>query len=96
MQTQEKQVPIWFFIGTLLSVYGVIIAGAGVYGWMHPPEKKVALWDLHADVWWGALLCLFGLVYVLRFWPRQGEGLTGKIDNPSAETGPATTPGRKV
>jgi len=78
MKAQEKQVPIWFFIGTLMAVYGLIIAGAGIYGWTHPPENKVALWDLHADVWWGALLCLLGLVYVVRFWPRQGEGLTGR------------------
>jgi hypothetical protein len=96
MQTQEKQVPIWFFIGALLTVYGAIIAGAGVYGWVHPPEKKVALWDLHADVWWGALLCLFGLAYGLKFWPRQGEGLTGKIDSPPARTRPSVAPGQKA
>jgi hypothetical protein len=81
MKAEEKQVPIWFFIGVLLAVYGLIIAVTGVYGWAHPPDKKVALWDLHADVWWGALLCLFGLVYVLKFWPRQGEGLTGRIED---------------
>jgi hypothetical protein len=83
MHEQEKQIPIWFFIGSLLSVYGLIITVAGIYALINPPEKKVALWDIHADIWWGAALCVFGLVYVIKFWPRQGEGLTGKVDSGS-------------
>ena len=81
MNEQEKQVPIWFFIGALLAVYGLIIFAAGIYGWMNPPpvDQRVQLWAYHADVWWGALLCAFGLVYIVKFRPREGEGLTGKV-----------------
>ena len=32
---------------------------------------KVALWDKHADLWWGALLVVIGLVFVVRFRPRR-------------------------
>jgi hypothetical protein len=82
MHEHEKQVPIWFFIGALLALYGVLILAAGVYGWVHPPpaEKMVKLWNYHADVWWGALLFIFGLVYVVRFWPSKPESLTGKLE----------------
>ena len=79
MHEHEKQIPIWFFIGFLLAIYGVLIVGAGIYDWVHPPEHKLALWELHSDVWWGGLLTIFGLFYVVRYWPtRKGETLTGK------------------
>ncbi len=65
----EHQVPIWFFIGGILTAYGVLILGAGLYGLARPPEHPVALSELHADIWWGALLLVLGLVYLLRFRP---------------------------
>jgi hypothetical protein len=65
----EHGIPIWFFIGALLAVYGVLILGAGIYGLFHPPQ--VALAGLHAGVWWGALLVVIGLGYVRAFRPRR-------------------------
>jgi hypothetical protein len=81
MHEHEKQVPIWFFIGALLALYGLLICGAGIYGWFNPPppDKMVKLWNIHADVWWGGLLAVFGLVYVIKFWPSKPESLTGKL-----------------
>ncbi len=81
MHDHDKQIPIWFFIGALLALYGVLIFGASIYGWLNPPppDKTVKLWDLHAGVWWGALLTILGLVYVVRFWPSKPESLTGKL-----------------
>jgi len=68
----KKQIPIWFFIGILLAVYGVLILAAGIYyGWISPLEKKLALAEYHADVWWGVLLMLIGGFYVLKFRPRK-------------------------
>lgn len=80
MHDHEKQIPIWFFIGALLALYGVLILGSGIYGALNPPpeDQRVALWHLHSDIWWGALMIIFGLVYVVKFRPREGEGLTGK------------------
>ena len=80
----EKEVPIWFFIGSVLGIYGVLICAAGIYGWMHPPapEHMVKLWNYHADVWWGALMVIVGLIYVVRFWPSKPETLTGKAPEP--------------
>jgi hypothetical protein len=58
---------IWFLIGILLFIYGVLIAAAGIYGWFVPPAHPVELWRLHAGIWWGALLFAMGLFYIIRF-----------------------------
>ena len=71
-------IPIWFFIGIILAVYGAMITVSGIYTFVNPPEHKVVLWNWHADIWWGALLFLFGLAYVIRFWPSEKESLTGR------------------
>jgi hypothetical protein len=67
----EKQIPIWFFIGAILAVYGVLIFVAGVYELIFPPEHKVALYDWHADLWWGALMVIAGVFYCVRFHPGK-------------------------
>jgi hypothetical protein len=69
---KEHGVPIWFFIGALLAVYGVLILGAGIAGLFHPP--RVALAELHAGIWWGALLVLIGGLYVWIYRPREKNG----------------------
>ena len=60
-------ISIWFFIGVLLVVYGVLIFGAGIYGLSHPPQVVKA--ELHAGVWWGMLLLVLGGFYTVRFRP---------------------------
>ena len=71
----EHQVPIWFFIGVTLLIYGVIIAGSGVYGLLDPAvEAGIALNWLHAGIWWGAIMAVVGVFYTVRFWPgRQSD-----------------------
>lgn len=78
----DKQIPIWFFIGALLALYGVIISIYCVVTWNEPPPDSMpaAIYKLHAGTWWGVLMTILGLFYVIRFRPRAGEGLTGKID----------------
>ena len=60
---------IWFFIGVLLLAYGVLILGAGLYGLSSPPN--VVLANLHAGIWWGALLIVLGGFYTFHFAPRR-------------------------
>ena len=67
----EHQVPIWVFIGALLGIYGVLILGAGIYGLFRPPQREIALYYLHADIWWGALILAIGLFYFAKFRPRK-------------------------
>ncbi|HTS65347.1 MAG TPA: hypothetical protein VMH28_25175 [Candidatus Acidoferrales bacterium] len=58
---------IWFFIGVLLLLYGALILGAGVWELSNPSEHPVVMANLHAGIWWGALLVVLGAVYTLRF-----------------------------
>lgn len=64
-------ISIWFFIGLSLVVNGVLITGAGIWEVFHPPAHPVVLFQLHASVWWGVLLLLFGLRYCIRFAPGR-------------------------
>jgi len=66
-------VSIWFFIGVLLLVYGVLILGAGIYEAVSPSPSPVVLAELHAAIWWGALLVAGGAFYAVRFSPWRGR-----------------------
>lgn len=66
-------ISIWFFIGSLLLVYGVLILGAGIYELSNPPEHPVVLAGLHAGIWWGAFLTVLGGFYSFRFRPRRNS-----------------------
>lgn len=73
MHAHDQGIRIWFFIGVILLVYGVLISVSGVYQALNPPppEQRVALWELHADIWWGALIAIFGLIYTWKFFPDR-------------------------
>ncbi|HEY3440406.1 MAG TPA: hypothetical protein VGK29_06635 [Paludibaculum sp.] len=66
-----KHISIWFFTGSLLLVYGIMILAAGVWGLSHPPEHPVVLASLHIDIWWGVLLTLIGILYCWKFAPGK-------------------------
>ena len=69
----EKQMSIWYFIGLLILVYGVLILGAGIAEFVSPPANPLILAELHAGVWWGALLVIIGGVYVYYFRPGRQQ-----------------------
>jgi hypothetical protein len=65
-------ISIWFFIGISLAVNGALILAAGIHQLVNPPVRPdVILFNLHANVWWGALLLVIGLIYCLKFAPRR-------------------------
>jgi hypothetical protein len=64
---------IWFFIGLSLFINGALILGAGLYELVSPPETRVVLFQLHANVWWGALLFVVGCVYCYHFAPWRSK-----------------------
>jgi FtsH-binding integral membrane protein len=68
---RKNMISIWFFIGTLLLIYGVLIFGAGIYEWVANKPPNVVHAELHAAVWWGALLLILGGIYTAKFRPRK-------------------------
>jgi hypothetical protein len=64
-------VSIWFFIGILLDIYGILILGRGIYDLIYPSAYLVKMAYLHAGIWWGALLLVLGLIYTIKFAPRR-------------------------
>ncbi len=66
-------ISIWFFIGVLLTIYGALIFGYGLYELATGHTANVVLANLHAPVWWGATLLALGLFYSLRFRPKRND-----------------------
>jgi hypothetical protein len=64
MAHEESSFSIWYFIGLLVGLYGVLILGAGIHDFVSPPATALALANLHAGIWWGALLIVFGAVCI--------------------------------
>lgn len=69
MSEKHQIIPVWFFVGLLLLVYGLLIMASGILEWSHPPNTVLA--EKHAPVWWGLLLLVLGLVYCVKFYPRR-------------------------
>ncbi len=69
-----SKIPIWFFIGVLLLVYGAMICGYGIFELATGTLANVQLASVHAPVWWGGTLLLLGIFYVAKFRPgRAGK-----------------------
>jgi len=71
MSEHKHVIPIWFFIGILLTVYGVLILGAGLWDVINGIKRDVVMAEVHAGVWWGILLLVLGGFYCLRFRPGK-------------------------
>jgi len=71
MSEKHNIIPVWFFVGVLFLVYGVLILGSGLAEWSHPPATVLS--NLHAPVWWGALLIVLGVVYCAAFRPGRNK-----------------------
>ncbi|HEX4165642.1 MAG TPA: hypothetical protein VHZ55_09210 [Bryobacteraceae bacterium] len=66
-------ISIWFFIGVLLTAYGIIITASGIYELFSPPAHPVVMANLHAGIWWGAVLLAIGLFYTIKFLPKKRQ-----------------------
>jgi hypothetical protein len=64
-------ISIWFFIGVSLLFNGVLILAAGIYQYLRPPDARTVLFNLHAGIWWGAILTILGAIYCLLYRPSR-------------------------
>ena len=84
MSEDHHIIPVWFFVGIMLLLYGLLILGSGIKEFAHPPATVLA--NLHAPVWWGALLTALGGFYCIHYWPSRyqrrnaGEDGAGRSD----------------
>jgi hypothetical protein len=65
-ETLEKKaprmMPIWYFVGWMLFLIGLMVVASGVVNLISPPQQKTVLYHLHTNLWWGAVITLFGLI----------------------------------
>jgi hypothetical protein len=73
MSDRAQRISIWFFIGILLFIYGILICGTGIYELFVPPEHPVVLAQLRPAIWWGGLLLLWGAFYCYHFAPGRSK-----------------------
>jgi len=62
--TDSRMLSIWFFVGLILLVYGLIISACGVYYLFHPDTTKV-LWGSNPSLWWGGIMTAVGAVFLM-------------------------------
>jgi hypothetical protein len=67
----SSNISIWFFNGVLLTIYGAMVLSYGLYELVAGHTANVVLANLHAPIWWGAILLVLGLFYDIRFWPKR-------------------------
>ncbi len=67
---ENKGIAIWFFIGSLLLIYGIIVLLSNIAEVMFGAfGRTVVLGNLHFGIWWGILLVIIGLIYFIAFRP---------------------------
>jgi len=66
MDTNKKMRNIWFFVGWILLTIGLVELAAGVFDLFFPLNKNIRLADLHANIWWGMLIIIAGVTYLLK------------------------------
>jgi hypothetical protein len=55
--------PIWYFVGIILLSMGFVVLLAGVYNLFVSREAHTVLGELHADIWWGAIMMSVGGIF---------------------------------
>lgn len=59
--------PIWYFVGLILFIIGLVLIIAGLYNLFSSVGYKTVLLQLHIDIWWGAVMLVVGLIYIIKY-----------------------------
>jgi len=66
MSTEKGMRSIWFFVGLIMLIIGIIVFLAGVYELISPTAQDIKLVNLHTNIWWGAIIAVAGLIYIVK------------------------------
>lgn len=58
--------PIWYFVGWMLTIIGSLVLLAGLINLHADLPGGSVVGYVHPDIWWGALIILLGLFYVIK------------------------------
>jgi len=72
MEEKKEMLSVWFWVGIILLIYGLIVTGAGVY-YISNPETVTVLHRLNPSLWWGAIMVLAGILLLLVGRPGKAE-----------------------
>lgn len=66
----RSQISIWFFVGSLLLIFGVVTTALGLVH--HDANGRAVVFaDIHSDMLWGLLLLALGAYSCFRFYPKS-------------------------
>jgi uncharacterized membrane protein len=60
VEAAAQPLPIWFFVGLILLVYGVLVLAGAAFGKSHP----TVLAEIKPGLWWGAIITVVGAVFL--------------------------------
>ncbi|MBZ5668319.1 MAG: hypothetical protein LAO04_01135 [Acidobacteriia bacterium] len=69
MSEEHRIIPVWFFVGVILLIYGILILATGIYEFRNPPPTVLS--NLHPALWWGVLLTILGGMFVYIHMPKK-------------------------
>jgi hypothetical protein len=58
--SEQGMKPIWYFVGLIILVIGVLVFCSGIYIYFNPPVVTTVLAETHPNLWWGGLMMIFG------------------------------------
>jgi hypothetical protein len=62
--SEHRVLPVWFFVGLMLTVFGTIITATGVY-FLFRPQHATALAERNPSLWWGLIMLAAGAVFLV-------------------------------
>lgn len=65
MNNEQKGMrPIWYFVGWMLFLIGILIIIAGFLNLFLQMPSTSVVEAIHPDLWWGSIICLTGIFYI--------------------------------
>jgi hypothetical protein len=59
----KEMMPIWYFVGLMLTAMGLVVLAAAITNYMSPPARQTVLSHLHLDLWWGMVMIAAGVLF---------------------------------